>query len=392
MKRILIYLIFFCVLVGIMLAIALKIPIPLATNSDFRVLYFTNLGLIQGINIYDQPAKIQMMSDVYNTHLELDFIPQFAYPPWYALSVFFLGYFSIAQAATLWFEINLLMIFISTWLLTDGWPPRYRLIAFPVVFLFLPVLGTIAIGQYDFPVLLGAALLTYAINRERPGLAAAGIVLLTFKPHIGGLILLAGLIHLLLRRDEFGKRVLKLVAGSGVLLFGIGFLADSAWPVSYAHALMDYSGLSHITSCSECANLSVWLVRGLYFGPGLASASLVSVFLLLVLVVAVTWMRPSLWKASSQWLAIAALITLLASPYLYNYDYVLLLVPFAWLVFPKRAAIDTFLVVLACLAPLIFIGFFGRAGNISLLASTLTVFVLVYLRLNSQVDVPTVAA
>jgi magnesium-transporting ATPase (P-type) len=322
--------------------------------------------------------------------LEFNYIPQFAYPPWFALSTFFLGLFSIQYAATLWFEINMLIIFASVWLLTDAWSSRYRLIAFPAAFIFFPVMGTLAIGQYDFPVLLGASLLIYAIKNERPVLTALGMAFLTFKPHIGGLVLLAGLVYLSLRRDRFSRKALVSILGAGILLFGVGFLADSTWPISYIHSLVDYSDLHHITSCSECANLSVWLSRCLLDGS-LASAALIAAALLTLFVALFFWFRKSLLRSHELFLNAAVLVTLLVSPYLYNYDYILLLVPFAFLVFPGGRIVDRIVVALAYFSPLVFIAMFGRDGNVSLLVSTFAVSILVFQRIRSFATVQTEA-
>ncbi|MCK7481804.1 MAG: DUF2029 domain-containing protein [Candidatus Moduliflexus flocculans] len=170
------------------------------------MLYYTTQGLIRGVDVYDHAGKMQMINDVYGADVDESFIPQFAYPPWYALSTVYLGLFPIRSAAVLWFEINLAMLFLSVWFLTDGWKPSLRLLAFPAALFFYPVLGTLAVGQYDFPVLLGASMLVYALLRRRPVLIALGMAFLTFKPHLGGLILLAVLVYLLLHRDEFGKK------------------------------------------------------------------------------------------------------------------------------------------------------------------------------------------
>ena len=94
------------------------------------------------------------------------FLARFPYPPWYALSTFYLGWMPAKAAATLWFELNLVMLFLSVWLLTDGWPGRWTLIAFPLALFFLPVLGALSVGQYDFPVLLGTSLLIYSLRKE----------------------------------------------------------------------------------------------------------------------------------------------------------------------------------------------------------------------------------
>jgi len=85
----------------------------------------------------------------------------------------------------------------------------------------------------------------------------------------------------------------------------------------------------------------------------------------------------------------ALLITLLASPYLYNYDFILLLVPFAVL---ATGNIAQRLIVLVChLVPTFALATFGRAGNITLLIAAALITLLLFLRTKSQVDVPTLA-
>jgi hypothetical protein len=391
MKRYSLYILSGILLAGLILWIALKVSIPLATNSDFQVLYYTNVGLLQGVDVYDQQGKIQVISQIKGVSLDMDFIPQFAYPPWFALSTFYLGLFSIQVAAVLWFEINLLMIFLSIWYLTDNWPGLQRLTAFPAAVLFFPVLGMLVIGQYDFPVLLGTSMLIHSIRHRHAVLTALAMALLTFKPHIGGVILLAGLIHILLNRDDFGKRVLVYLTVTGVFLFAVGFLADSVWPINYVDSLLNYSGLKHITSCSECASASVWISRFYDGSPGLSQASIIAVVLLISSVTVLFLARPFIWKSSSLLITAAVFVTLIASPYLYNYDYVLLIVPFTLLFYEIKNNIVKVILVLCYLAPYFAIGIYGRDGNISLIVITMILAALFYLKVRA-IDVPAHAA
>ncbi len=374
----------FLLLAIILPVIALKVSIPLAVDSDFQVLYYTDYGLIHGIDVYEQEVKIQMISGILRKPLEIDFIPQFAYPPWFALSTFYLGLFSIQSAAILWFEINLLMLFISVWFLTDGWKPLYRLLAFPAALLFYPVLGMLAIGQYDFPTLLGASMLMYSIKHEQPLLTSLGMSLLTFKPHLGGLILAAGLIHLYLRHDEYGKRSLTYTISAGVFLFIAGFLADSMWPFHYLDSLLSYRQLGHITTCSECINISVWLSRSISGSLNLSQAGAIGGLLLIVLVIVLILVRPPLWKSPELLLTSVLMVTILASPYLYNYDFILLLVPFAVLS-SKSNRIQKIILLLCYLAPMFALVLYGRDGNISLLVISIIISVMLYARARNPV-------
>jgi hypothetical protein len=283
----------------------------------------------------------------------------------------------------LWFEINLIMLFLSIWFLTDGWDGRLRLVAFPLGLLFLPVIGALSVGQFGFPVLLGASLLTYSLRQENIPLTALGAALLTFKPHLGALILLSVLGWLIVSRNNFGRRALRFVILAGVFIILIGFIADPAWIVNYPKMLLNYQGEGNVTSCSECANVPVYLTRWLFDGS-LARAAILSM-LLLVILIGIFFMQRKSWTHSPELLLTSALlITLLASPYLYNYDFILLLVPFAVL---TQGTLWQKSSVLVChLAPTFALALFGRAGNITLLIATTILATLVYLRLRSHVD------
>src|SRR5829696_5407605 len=218
MKRNLISLSFLLLLM-ILPVVALYVPTSLPAHSDFNAIYNTDLALVHRIPIYDLERVEALAVGYADVPAEKFFLARFPYPPWYALSTFYLGWMPAKAAATLWFELNLVMLFLSVWLLTDGWPGRWRLIAFPLALFFLPVLGALSVGQYDFPVLLGASLLIYSLRKENAALTTIGVVLLTFKPHIGALILLSVLIYLFAGRNSFGRRAIRSILLAGVFLF-----------------------------------------------------------------------------------------------------------------------------------------------------------------------------
>jgi hypothetical protein len=79
------------------------------------------------------------------------------------------------------------------------------------------------------------------------------------------------------------------------------------------------------------------------------------------------------------------MVTILASPYLYNYDFLLLLVPFALL---TESNFERLVVAVCYLGSTFVLILFGRDGNAILLIVSLVMAVLLYLRIKSQVDVP----
>ena len=392
MKRTFLFPIAFLLIAGLMPAIALYVPNTLPAHSDFSAIYNTDLALVHGVPIYDLRAVESLAVKASGIPPEKFFLARFPYPPWYALSTFYLGLLPAKAAATLWFELNLVMLFLSIWFLTDGWSPRLRLIAFPLALFFLPVLGALSVGQYDLPVLLGTSLLIYSLRKESIALTTLGAALLTFKPHIGALILLSALIHLILCGDNFGRRALRSILIAGVLLFLVGFIADPAWPVSYPNMLLNYQNEGNVTACSECASLPVWLSRWLFDGS-LTKAAMIAVVFLIALVLLFSSVRIALLNSPALLLTSALVVTLLVSPYLYNYDFILLLVPFAVLINSSRNFINHIVVIACYLVPTFAIAFWGRHGNISLIIVTILIALLLYLRAKeSSIDVPAYAA
>jgi hypothetical protein len=377
MRRDLLLLFIVAAIIITMVGIALYVPTSLPAHSDFSALHNTTLALVNRVPIYDL-ARVEALAQQHSDLPEENFfLARFPYPPWFALSTFYLGWLPPSAAATLWFEINLLMLFLSVWLLTDGWHGRWRLIAFPLALFFFPVLGALAVGQYDFPVLLGTSLFIYSLPRKHVALTTLGAVLLTFKPHVGALVLLAALGWLIYQRGEFGKHALRVLLVTGIFLMLSGFLADPAWIVRYPGMLLDYQREGNVSACSECASLPVSLSRWLFDGS-LANAMWIAL-VLLVLLAALFYIVSSSFKSHELLLSAALLVTLLVSPYLYNYDFLLLLVPFA--VLASKGSLPQKLVVLVCyLAATLSLLLLGRAGNSALILVAVALTALLYIR------------
>ena len=371
----------FLLLAIIMVAIALYVPNSLPAHSDFSAIYNTDLALVHRVPIYDLEKVETLAVQFAGIPPEKFFLARFPYPPWYALSTFYLGWMPAKAAATLWFELNLVMLFLSVWLLTDGWSGRWRLIAFPLSLFFFPVLGALSVGQYDFPVLLGTSLLIYSLRKENVPLTVPGIVLLTFKPHVGALILGSVLAYLIGYKISFGRRVMRPLLVAAVVLFLVGFIADPSWVISYPRMLLSYQSDGNVSNCSECASLPVSLSRW-FFDGSLTKAVWIAIVLLFAFGVMLYFLR-SFLKAPELLLSAALLITLLAIPYLYNYDFLLLLVPFAVLM-NHSSLLQKIIVLLCYLVPTFVIILYGREGNISLIVTSIVMLVLLYARTHAE--------
>jgi hypothetical protein len=390
MKRLNVSLVVICGAL-VMAGIAIYLPVPsLPTNSDFSAIYNTDLALVNGIPIYDLGAVRAFAQPRSGIPDESFFLARFPYPAWYALSTFYLGFLSPASAATLWFEMNLVMLFVSVWLLSDGWKGRTRLFAFPAAFLFLPVLGALVVGQYDFPVLLGTSLLLYGLKKEKMAAVVCGAMLVTFKPHIGGLIFLFMLIWLFSQGNDFGRHALKYISLFLCGLIVSGFLADSRWISRYITVLLGYQNEGNVTSCSQCISLPMLISRG-FFDGSLRTAIMVAGLLLIGLVVFYYLQRSVFMKSAVVFMTAASFAAMLVSPYFYNYDFILLLIPFAVLLEQTRNWGVRIILGLCYLAPYFSLGIYGRNGNAALIVITLILYGLFYLQVKNQtraIDVP----
>jgi hypothetical protein len=382
MKRTQLIIFAIVVLAILMVAVALYIPNSLPAHSDFSAIYNTDLALVHRVPIYDLENVEALAVEYAGIPPEKFFLARFPYPPWYALSTFYLGLMPAKAAATLWFELNLVMLFLSIWLLTDGWSARWRLIAFPLALFFFPVLGALSVGQYDFPVLLGTSLLVYSLRKENVALTVLGLILLTFKPHIGVLILLSALGWLMDHKSNLGGRVMRPLLVAGVILSGIGFLADPAWIISYPKMLLGYQNEGNVSACSECASLPVWISRWFLDGS-LRNAAWIAIALLIGFLILFYFIRAFL-ISHELLLSAALLVTLLISPYLYNYDFLLLLVPFAVLMY-KSNLIEKIILLLCYLVPTFALILYGRDGNISLILASMVILVLLYKRAKNPI-------
>lgn len=318
-----------CTLLVVAISLGLALILPQRENVlDFVTLYAANLGVVQRVPIYDTPALTNLM--IAQLKLEPDFqLFPHPYPPWYALSTFFLAWLPPQKAANAWMLLNVSMLITCTALWTIKRKPAHRLLATLATLMFIPSLGLIVVGQYSAPVLLGASLFVYAVSREDAPLTVLALLLMTLKPHLGLFLFPACFAWLIFQKTPFARQVLILtLAGSG-LLAALGFLADPTWPLTYARALLAYSNISGVASLGISAGFSAMLVK-LVTGQGSAIWSTYLSLLIAAILLAIYW-RFKLFNQLETLIPGCVLLTLLGDPYLLNYDYVLLLLPLNFL-------------------------------------------------------------
>lgn len=339
--------------------------LPIPPKLDFQIIYRAGMGLERGIPLYDHAGQVRLIAELSGISPDKVILHPFPYPPWYGLIALPLAFFPVSVAARIWFSLNLTMFLGAILLMTAGWSPMRKMITFLSATLFLPVIGTLWVGQYVFPVLFGLALLIFALRQKLPLLIAISAALLTFKPHLGGLILCALAVYLVFQKDDFSRRTLIMLILAGIFLFAIGFLADPAWPVTYLNSLTAYGQITAVQTCNICASLPILLSEN-----DLGLSLYIGGFMTMTILGLLFWKRDLFWRETN-FVVVFTLLTLLVSPYLLNYDFLLLLVPLIFSVQYMQNPGDWIILSLVYLIPWIGLGLFGKDGNPSLILSTL---------------------
>jgi hypothetical protein len=268
-----------------------------------------------------------------------------------------------------WFAANLAMLFLSAGLLTSGQAPAKRILFILGSLFWMPILGGLFVGQYGFPVLLGAALMIFALKAEKPVLAAIAAALLTFKPHLGGLVLVLTAFSLARRRDSSGRRALLATLAAGVILFAVGFMASPSWPVEYFRSL---TGFKDVSQCGQCVSIPMAFVG--FAKARFEQAIWISLPIAILLLIWVVRRWRTVSSTPGGLVATGILITMLVSPYLQNYDYLLLLVPLIELARRRRRTMEWIAMTLAYGLPYVGLALWGTRGNASLIVSACILF------------------
>lgn len=328
---------------------------------DYIMLYSASLGIIHRVPLYNNAAIISLTISQLNLTSDFTVFP-YPYPPWYALSVFYLAFLPLNKAASAWMLINAAMLLTATILLTEKWKPLPRILAALAMLLFIPSIGLIEVGQYSAPVLLGAALFMYAARRQDAPLTALGLLLMTFKPHIGLFLLPAGFLWLVFQKTPFARRAVWMALGGGLVLAALGFLADPAWPLAYVRSLVSYTTIPGVANRDLTASFSALLVK-MVLGYGSALwATWLSVALIAVMLV-LFW-RFKVFTNLETLIVGCALMTLLGDPYMFNYDYVLMILPLIYLVGQAKSLMQRLILGVAYLLPWLSLSALERGANI----------------------------
>jgi len=185
-------------------AIALSIPLASAHSYDFDTYYAAAQALRfdHSADIY-RVATLNQVAQAHGLCAHTGhFLPPYVYPPLLAILLEPLTLLPCGSAATLWLLLNAALWAAATLLLADvlarRWPGR-RLAATTLVTLIslgcLPAYYGLFLGQVHLLMLAGFALTLWLVERDRPALAGAALVIIALIKLIPALLLVAYLLR-----------------------------------------------------------------------------------------------------------------------------------------------------------------------------------------------------
>lgn len=294
-------------------------PIRVPADLDFSQAYLSADNILHGRGIYFRSSDRALFGDSAAYLPQTDFA--FTGPPWYALLVSSLGFFSPEKAAVIWAALNALTLCGALLLITKHLEPRTKFLAISAALLAAPVQGLIIVGQFTMPLVLGLALILTG-EPSRPGRKALGFFLLTLRPHIGLPIIVGMIARLIIRKDRSTYAVWIRFFLISALLLGLTALVDPGSFRAYLDYLNFLNSLDINKICDSCSSLPILMSGGLVPGGG-------SIWLIRFFLAAIVFAIPAWWAVRLEEDRLAALIlslaALIAAPYVRNYDYVTLI-------------------------------------------------------------------
>ncbi len=329
-------------------------PFNLGETSDFITLYGQIVALHQGVSLYDEGTQAEVISRALQLPSGKINVPPSPYPPWYVFPFFFLGFFSLHVAARMWFSLNFGMLIAGIFLMTGQLPIRTKLLLFLGASLFPPVLGVLMIGQITMVVFLGVGLAYFGIRHQKPVANAISLFLFTLKPHLGILLFPATFV-LSLWRAAYPKRMCFWFASFFGAALLISFIVEPGWIGKMMGAFTRWCAVPMNVERDTCSSLSIELSRWLSFEN--IQTALVGLAAIIIAFSVLLWV---LFFGEGQsiepecYLSLTVVLTLLALPYIRNYDYVLLLAPLIFgIIHGERGIIRILILISYALAYLV---------------------------------------
>lgn len=286
-------------------------------GSDFLSFWAVGKMALEGAAPYDTSLHLEMMRDFAPT---LQGYPAFYYPPLFLLLCASLALLPYFASLAVWLAVTGAAWIGAVRLWTREM--KLELPLLPWVAAFTPVLITITHGQTSFLVaaLLGAGLL---LVRDRPVLAGILLGLATFKPQFGLLVPVALLLTGSWRTIISASATALAFAALTTVVFGVELWAEWYAVSSQAQAVMADGTVGFGKMVSLFAGLRL-------LGVSEANAYAFQIALSLVMVLLVAWAS---WRQQFSPLLAALVLAAapLATPFVLDYDMLLLAFPLVYL-------------------------------------------------------------
>jgi hypothetical protein len=253
----------------------------------------------------------------------------FLYPLPLAYLVIPLGWLALSQAYSVWAFLTLFAAAASLFLLIDLWEEsRIKIFALPMMvalLFFAPMLEAPGKGTLGGLLLLAMVLSLYLFKHRMWMIGGMLSALLLVKPTFGAPALILLGLWFLSRREWRG--IVGIIAGS-LFLYALGAVVNPQWPLQFLGMGQQKVG-EYLGSQPTLLNAAGFICqRSLVCSYGLGAA------LSLVLIGVVTFLIFRKTRPLDFLEAISLILTtsLLVTPYLWSYDFVLLIIPLSWIV------------------------------------------------------------
>ncbi len=305
-------------------------------NNGFLTFWLSGRLLWQGLNPYSTTDWVSSHHIYHATWIPNSIFP---YPLPLSLITAPLGLFPIDKAYILWDMVSQVLIALCILWLARRWDGLNRQLYVVFVLVATVLNGNVFLGlktgTFIALFLFFLTLSLYFMHTRRPLLAGIALTGLALKPPLLMIVALIGL-WFLFRRDW--KAIAGLVAG-GLGWLVIGFMQDPAWVQKFlrvSESLLDKRLGNQPTILSYTRLVCTGRLDCAFSLYGLIILILVALFAWLV------WKRRATLSPLMVFSAAAALGVLLP-PYLWSYDYTLLLIPVCYIVFDLIFQYGTYL-------------------------------------------------
>ncbi len=296
--------------------------VELPTQLDFGQLY----GSLQDVR---SDGHLYQISDdqIALSHSQSSLIGPLPFPgpPWYVALVLPLGALSAETAAQLWLALSVGAPFAIIKILRPDLALRSRALFFLLLLISAPIQGHLIVGQFTLPAALGVAICALGLRRNSCRLIVFGLALATLRPHLGLPLTAALAAWLLIQHRSLGVRVVCSLLPITAILFALGYAVDPLSIRRYPEYLSLLNSFPSNKLCDTCSSIPIAAERLL----STTASHLWSIRFCASLVVGFLLSLPLLARKGNAEITLAAFtcVTMLAAPYIRNYDFVLLAIP-----------------------------------------------------------------